>query len=61
MKYFGKVEDRRKSVCAVGFEPNPHHTQILAGKKIKKNILQVSIKIAESCSGVESSISNVTS
>ena len=55
MKYFGKVEDRRKSVCAVGFEPNPHHTQILAGKKTI--FFQLSINIAESSSGVVSLIS----
>ena len=30
-KEFGPVEARRKSVCAVGFEPNPHHTKRLAG------------------------------
>jgi len=26
---FGPVEARRKAVCAIGFEPNPHHTKIL--------------------------------
>ena len=30
-KEFGPVEARKKSVCAVGFEPNPHHTKRLAG------------------------------
>ena len=30
-KEFGTVEARKKSVCAVGFEPNPHHTKRLAG------------------------------
>ena len=33
-KEFGPVDERRTSVCAVGFEPNPHHT-----KRLKGNIL----------------------
>ena len=40
---FGSIQERRKhpgvtdTVCAVGFEPNPHHVKILSGKKIIKN------------------------
>jgi len=29
-KEFGPVEERKKHVCAVGFEPNPHHTNKLS-------------------------------
>lgn len=29
-KEFGPVEERKKNVCAVGFEPNPHHTKKLS-------------------------------
>ena len=39
---FGKVEERRKIygeqgnvVCAVGFEPNSHHTKHLTGRSSK--------------------------
>ena len=30
---FGPFEERKKHVCAVGFEPNPHHTNKLSGEK----------------------------
>jgi len=30
-KEFGKAETRKERVCAVGFEPNPHHTEVLSG------------------------------
>jgi len=29
-KTFGPLKDRKDKICAVGFEPNPHHTQILS-------------------------------
>ena len=32
--YFGPIDDkgeRHDTVCAVGFEPNPHHTSVLKG------------------------------
>ena len=30
---FGPIEERKKRVCAVGFEPNPNHTKKLSGEK----------------------------
>ena len=41
-KYFGSLSKRRQhqpqmadTVCAVGFEPNPHHTKILRGTYVR--------------------------
>ena len=40
---FGSIQERRKhpevtdTVCAVGFEPNPHHVKILSGNKTTYN------------------------
>ena len=28
-KYFGNANSRQNLVCAIGFEPNPHHTTVL--------------------------------
>ena len=46
-QYFGNIEDRQQKsvVCAIGFEPNPHHTEILKKLQSSYDLCDWKIKI----------------